>query len=291
MKNRFVKASFSVILAIVVIFSSTISFGAAFVNETNDAMVLDKTISLKNNEILFSSYNVSENYVGSISLEDVDGPEVIEFAGTECIDAEKIVKSTPNVVYDFYTCLPNGAGGGHSFKFDNSGGVYRKVRVKLSRSSYFNEDGSHTTDRFTYHFGDPEYVGVNCYESCLVILSGGAINFVVPDKRGFVEFYTSTNIDVRPRYYTNFHYKLREDGRYISGGGGGINGGTIKDFAKGCVRNSYAAISDVTEIQLYLSRLNDFDIMAQYRADVDCNNVISILDATLIQLHLANKSN
>lgn len=289
MKNRFFKASLSVILAIAVIFISTISFGAAFSNETNDIIVLDQTITLCNNEVLFNSYNVTENYVGSVLLRDVDGPERINVAGTECIDAEKIVKATPNVIYDFYTCLPNGAGGGHSFSFDNTAGVYRKVRLKLSRISYFNEDGSHKQGDFNYHFGDPEYVGRNCYESCLVILSGGAINFVVPDKRGFVEFYTSTNIGVRPSYYTEFHYKLHEDGRYISGGGGGINGGTIKGFAKGCVRDSSISIADVTEIQLYISKMTDFDKMKQYRADLDCSNTISILDATQIQLFLANR--
>ena len=285
--NKFIKACFSVILTITIIFSCCVSYGAAFSNETNDIIVMDSTVTLNNNEVFFNSFNVTENYPGSIKLVDEDGTEKINFAGKDCVDGPKTVASTPNVKYKFYKCLPNGYGGGHTFTFDNTGGVYRKVRVKLSRYDYFNEDGSHTQGGFDYHFGDIEYVGKNSYLSCLVIVSGAAINFVAPDKRGYVEFYTSTNIGVGAGFYTTFDYILRENGEYSSGGGGGINGGNINEFKKGCLNNYSASIVDVTDIQLYIAKSVEFDKMTQYRADVDCNNDISIIDATKIQLYLA----
>lgn len=285
--NKFMKVYFSVILAVMIVISCCVSYGAAFSNETNDIIVMDSTVTLNNNEVFFNSFNVTENYPGSIKLADVNGAEKIDFAGKDCVDGPKTIASTPNVEYDFYTCLPNGYGGGHTFKFDKTGGVYRKVRVKLSRYSYFNEDGSHTQDGFNYHFGETEYVGKDSYSSCLVIVSGAAINFVTPDKRGYVEFYTSTNIGVGAGYYTEFGYKLRENGQYASGGGGGVNGGSIDEFAKGSINSFFISIVDVTELQLYIAKSVEFDKMTQYRADVDCNNDVSIIDATKIQLYLA----
>ena len=290
MKTRLLKASFCVILGIMVIISGTISYGAAFSNETNDIFFLDKTITIDNNEVLFNSFNITENYPGSISLENKNGTEKIDFAGTECIDSTKIVRSVPEVIYKFYTRLPKCGSSVKELAFDKTGGVYRKVRVKLSRYDHFNEDGSHTQGGFDYHFGDTEFIDDSNYTSCLIIVSGGAINFVVPDSRGFVEFYVSTNINAKTAYYTEYYYNIYKNGVLQSTGNrGGRANQPMNDFTKGSIKSLYISIADVTEIQCYISKMTDFDIMQRYRADVDNNNDISILDATKIQLYLASK--
>ena len=290
MKSRIFKSLLSAILAVAIIITGTVSFSAAFSNETNDIIVLDNAITLNDNEIFFYSFNLpTENYEGRIVLQDENGSERIDFAGKDCVTESKTITSTPNIEYKFFVGLSSGYGGGKIRKFDKTGGVYRKVRFKLCREGYFNEDGSHTQEDFTYHFGATEYIGNDSYSSCLVIVSGGVINFVTPDKRGYVEFYTSTDIGEDTTYYTDFAYQLRDNGKNKSGGGGGINGGYIDEFTKGSMQYSRVSIMDVTELQRYVAKAVEFDKMKQYRADVDCNNSISIIDATMIQLYLAGK--
>ena len=290
MKSRFFKTSLCLALAISIVFSCSTGFEASFANETNDIIFYDNTITIDNNEVLFNSFNITENYPGSISLYDQNGADNIDFAGTECIDGTKIVKSLPEAKYKFFTRLPKSGSSVSILGFDKTGGVYRKVRLKLFRYGYFNYDGSHTQNGFDYHFGEKEVVGESNYTSCLIIVSGGAINFVVPDSKGFVEFYVSTNIDAKTSYYTEYYYNIYKNGVLQStGNNGGLANQPMNDFTKGCIKSSYISIADVTEIQCYISKMTDFGIMQRYRADVDNNNDISILDATKIQLHLASK--
>ena len=287
MKNRLFKAFLCAILAIAIIVSSTVGFGAVIKDETNEIIIYDETITLKNNEVFISAYNITENYQGSLTLSADNSEDSIVVKGTDLLNGPQKMSTKAGVFYAFKPGVGTSAIGGKSYKYDNTGGMYRKVRAKLSRYYFFNEDGSHTTEDFTYHFGDTEYDGKSSYKSVLVIASGAAITFAVPDKNGFVEFYTSTAIDVAPAYYATFSYTIYTDTSIITGGGGGVNGSYMVDFKKGRLRDTYISIGDVTQLQLYLSKMVEFSDINKYRADVDNNNEVSILDATQIQLYLA----
>lgn len=149
MKNRILKAFLCAILAIAVIVSSSIGFGAVITDETNEIIIYDETITLKNNEVYISSYNITENYQGSLALSADNKADSIVVKGTDFLGKAKKMSTKAGVVYEFNPGVGTSAIGGISYKYDTTGGVYRKVRAKLSRYYFFNEDGSHTTKEFT----------------------------------------------------------------------------------------------------------------------------------------------
>lgn len=285
MMNRYFKISLCLILAITVILSASVSFGAESNNDINFEILTDTT-ELCDNSVLFYTYNVPENYTGQAELTDTKTAVKTVVMGKDCIETPLVIETTSGAEYKYTTS----GGGGQILNFDNTGGVYRKMRLKLSYSPYFNEDGSHTTDVYTYHFSGTEYVGRDYYFSSLVIVSGGAINFVTPDKNGYVEFYACTNVDTTVHFSTSFQYERYTETSFEHGAGGGVSGCRINEFTKGVLDNkSTVSINSATIIQRYLAKELEFGKMQEYQADVDNDYRISIMDATKIQRYLVKE--
>lgn len=286
-------------IAILMVVMSTVCAFATDVSDRAqtepDIEFLDDKYILANNNIYFTTYNISKNNNWGVQLRYNDDKDRITVMAKDCIDAPQKLKVEKGIVYSLFIYSKDGAGGGSGYSCDTTGGVHKKVRVKLSDvSTYFNEDGSHTSTAInfdgghTYYFGDDEYVDKNMFSSGLFILSGGCISFVAPDKDGYVEFYVSTDIDKGPIFFTDFTHKIHKDDGIWSGSGGGINGGNIKYLTMGAVKgSSYVSVTDATEIQRYISKLTDLDRLQKYRADVDLDGRIDVLDATKIQRYLA----
>ncbi len=280
------KKVISLFLASIIILMSVVCVSAADdVNKEIDVKILNDTVVLKDKEIYCCTYNISENYQWGVQLRFGDEKQnKIPIKGKDCIDEPYRLPMMGNVKYYLSTIGGGAESGDQRYRYDDTGGVYQKMRYKLSNDPYFNEDGSHTRNGFDYYFGDRQVYGTDHCSACLVIVSGGAINFVAPDKDGYVEFYVSTDISEYICYFTDYSYKKGS----AVGGGGGTNGHNIKGLAKGITRNDYyVSISDATQIQRYIAKIGKFNELQTYTADVDCNGAIDIFDATLIQKYLA----
>ena len=176
--------------------------------------------------------------------------------------------------------------------FDKTGGEYRKARVKLSQYDYyFNEDGSRTGffDGHDYYFKGTEVVGDHKFMSTLMIVSGGCVTFVTPDKDGFVEFYVSSKFGQWTSFSTDYYVSgYNSKGEYVFTNGGGNSGTPFGEFTKGVVDGGgFVTIYDATDIQRNIAKSLPFTKMQTYRADVNNDGVITVMDATLIQRYLA----
>lgn len=293
------KKLLSLTIAVLLVIMSTVY---AFAVETEDVLVsaepdiqvLGDTLKLKDNQVMYTTYNLTENHQWGIYLSNnnKDGASITRMF-RDCVDEPQVVNTEKGTSYELYTIDDSGMGGSQTCKFDTTGGEYVKVRAKLNAvNDYFNEDGSHTTSRHTYYFGDVECVGKSEYSAVLAIKSGGVITGVAPDKNGFVEFYVSTDINVSTNYFTDYSWEIHEEtGGIIYGGGGGTNGGSVNGFRIGSVNGSYGVyIKDATYVQMYATKLMAFDDMQKFRADVDRDGVVNIVDATKIQLYVAGYS-
>ena len=289
------KKLLSLLVAVLLVLMSTVY---AFATETEDALVsaepdvqlLDETITLKDNQVMINTYNLTEDHEWGVRLMNNSGGASIIRMFRDCIDESQLINTEKDARYEFCVCYDSGYGGGLTTRFDKTGGEYIKVRAKLSAlSDYFNEDGSHTQRDHTYYFGDPEHVGNNEYSAVLVIESGGVITGVAPDKDGFVEFYISTDINTPTSYATSFAWRVGGS----LGSGGGVSATNFKKFLIGNVDGTSGVgiyIKDATDVQMYVTKMKDFDQWQKFRADVDRNGDINIMDATKIQMYVAGYS-
>ncbi len=298
-----VKRFLSAIMAVVLVVLSTVCVFAEETEKTDiDFKVLGDSFTLENNQIAYTSHNITKNSTWGFSHNTVNGEDYQEFMYGELVDGIKIFDTIPGEAYNCYYFKPEYYGVSskgiykENYKLENSGGLYRKVRVKLSDlDDYFNEDGSHSREEDNlageryYYFGEDENIGENRFSSTLIIVSGYCINVVAPDENGYVEFYTATKIGYYPHFYTSYAYwYVDDDGHYRAGGGGGMNGELFTDLQLGSVNASLGVyIKDATYTQMYVTKLKDFDYMQFYRADVDGDGKINIIDATKIQLYVA----
>ena len=243
------------------------------------------------------NYNVSADTKAAIKIEDSNGKETTyNFADfynhPQTYNLGKGIFSSST-----WVTMGSGGGGGSapSINLENSGGKYEYVKIKLSDfSSYFNTDGSHTekenyVGNHKYKFREEEAdANGNRFTSVLLIYSGGAVNHVVPDKDGMVKIYISTKPGDSVRYATTFNHIIHHDGSVSYGGGGGTSGSYIGGLSIGDAdMNGYMSISDVTAVQRYSAKMEDFN-SAQIRCgDLNGDGDVNIVDATLIQKALA----
>ena len=243
------------------------------------------------------NYNVSADTKAAIKIEDSNGKETTyNFADfynhPQTYNLGKGIFSSST-----WVTMGSGGGGGSapSINLENSGGKYEYVKIKLSDfSSYFNTDGSHTekenyVGNHKYKFREEEAdANGNRFTSVLLIYSGGAVNHVVPDKDGMVKIYISTKPGDSVRYATTFNHIIHHDGSVSYGGGGGTSGSYIGGLSIGDAdMNGYTSISDVTAVQRYSAKMEDFN-SAQIRCgDLNGDGDVNIVDATLIQKALA----
>ena len=89
-------------------------------------------------------------------------------------------------------------------KYDEDVG-YAKVRVKLAGLLGFSDDGKIISESDSSKKYDLCETSGEHYRSLLVIMSGGAIQAVTPDKDGYIEFYVNTK-----DYYVGYHHKVHD---------------------------------------------------------------------------------
>ena len=288
------KIAISVMLCTAIAVSSCVSFGAKSIeNEDKSIIFYDETITLDNNEVYVCADNIDNDYIWYMGFKNIENDEAFFIKGADCIDNPQVIKTTPGAKYFGKINDTKSVYDDETYDFNNTGGEYRKVRVKLSRYDYyFNKDSSYTFDGIHFihdcRFAGTEMIGDTQMWSCLMIESGGVINFVAPDENGYVEIYVSTNLKFNTIFYTDYAYK----GRYYEGHGGGCNGIVMGGLRKGVVYGGDQVsiyITDATLIQRYMAKKEIFNAIQMYRADVNLNGVVDIMDATAIQKYLARK--
>lgn len=279
---------------------ATCSFAAAPVQ----ASATDPTIkhvgksTQKNGDLVIYSYNVPSDTGAALNVTDSKNNETTYKMKDFFNHPQVFSLGRDEFKTTTWISVSGGSGGGGSapsINLKNSGGKYECVKIKLSDfSNYFNTNGSHTQS--VSDIGKHKYIfreeapdaNNNIFSSVLYIYSGGAVNHVVPDKDGMVQVYLSTKPGEPVMFTTSFHYVIRQDGRYATGGGGGTSGITLPYLSIGdCDGSGYMNVGDVTTIQKYTAKILDFN-KAQLRCgDLNGDGTVNIMDATYLQMELA----
>ena len=255
---------------------------------------ISKGTTQTNGQLIFYSYNVPSSTKAFIKVENDNTHKETTYKFRDFYNHPQSYHLGENTfTTKVGVALRGGSGYGSSPSVDlrNSAGRYERIRIKLSEfSSYFNKDGSHTessalfgTHKYVFHEEEPDSDGT-VFSSVLVIYSGGAVNHVVPDSKGEVELYVSTNLGEEVVFTTKFQCATKNS----SGGGGGVTGLSIGGLAIGdCDPNGYLDITDATMIQKYAADLEKFDSAQKRCGDVNKDGSIDVADSTQLQMFLA----
>lgn len=232
------------------------------------------TTTLPNNAIRSYTYGITEvnNPCTTARFTNSSNNQSYSLDLTECIKSCQSI-SLPRGIYNLNVC--NGKDIYNNYDFDKTGGTYVLTRFKISDfSSYFNSDGTHTrnyTDGYTHNYNFTKENDGNI--SQLAIISGAYVNFVAPDKDGYVQAYIRKRIGDKVTYFTNF--------RNTPGGG------VIASINLLIIGNSSASgkidIDDVTAIQKYTAGIETFNSLQERNADANGDGKIDVDDATMIQ--------
>lgn len=251
---------------------------------THKYTILDKT-TIKDGQIRFYTYNYTENNPKTgIQIDDLTMNISKDFFFNDIVQDYKQINVSGASIMRHWLILENGRGGTRSRRYDETGGTYEKIRVKLSDYSYyFNSDGTHTKDDFNYNFSTQK-TGKDTYSSALVFWSGGIFTAVTPNKDGYAEFYVCKNIGEDTRFFADFRHVTPNS----QSSGGGKNGAYFYGLTMGDTNISGGVnVDDVTAIQSYAAGTEEFDSLQQRNADVNDDGKIDINDATMIQKYLA----
>lgn len=178
------------------------------------------------------------------------------------------------------------------YNFEHTGGTYVLTRFKINDFSpmNFNEDGTETRtfangDTHNFNFvkeSDERY-------SQLAIISGGYVNFVAPDKDGYVQAYLFKKLGEKAYYFTKFEDKAnsyRSGSIEICVSFDLVIGNTISNVSMGT--GGIIDIIDATAIQSYLAGLEEFDELQVRNADATGDGEVNVADATMIQKYIAD---
>lgn len=178
------------------------------------------------------------------------------------------------------------------YNFEHTGGTYVLTRFKINDFSpmNFNEDGTQTRtfangDTHNFNFvkeSDERY-------SQLAIISGGYVNFVAPDKDGYVQAYLFKKLGEKAYYFTKFEDKAnsyRSGSIEICVSFDLVIGNTISNVSMGT--GGIIDIIDATAIQSYLAGLEEFDELQVRNADATGDGEVNVADATMIQKYIAD---
>ena len=255
---------------------------------------ISKGTTQTNGQLVFYSYNVPSSTKAFIKVENNNTHKKTTYQFSYFYNHPQSYNLGENT---FTTRVGVSLRGGSSYgsapsvDLRNSAGRYERIRIKLSEfSSYFNKDGSHTesselfgTHTYPFHEEEPDS-DVTVFSSVLCIYSGGAVNHVVPDSKGEVELYISTNLGDGVEFTTEFQRSTKNS----SGGGGGVTARSLSGLAIGdCDSNGYLSITDATMIQKYSADLQKFDSAQLRCGDVNKDGNIDVADATELQMYLA----
>lgn len=279
---------------------SALSANAALNDEEThkDFEITDVTQKIGNNQIFVATTGYTDKTAKDYGIKFIatDNKEYNVFF-KDCIDSPKIVNLPKGENFASYMVT-----GGHGWfgdsvannNFDNAGGEYVKVRIKLSDfSNYFNENGTITSKLSDGSYRDFDYtyedfgVGsdrVHKYaSSCAYATSGAAITSFVPDKDGYVEIYISRHIGVKTCVMTYTYCILEgrvrcEEGKINLR----LNGLSCGDTDL----NGHISVADATLVQKHIANIDSLDELQLFNADVNHYGDISVVDATLIQKYV-----
>ncbi|MCH5297070.1 MAG: dockerin type I repeat-containing protein [Ruminococcus sp.] len=278
-----------------ILLSATLLFGTAALT-ANAATESSEVVSA--NEYRFeeiSKTTLPNNTIKSYTygIKESDNPEttayftqdgttnIYGFKLTDCLKGTKTINNVKKGDYRASVC--NGSNIYDRYNFEKTGGTYVLTKFKLSDfDDYFNSDGTCTnsySDGYTHNFNFTKESDGNT--SQLAIISGGYVNFVAPDKNGYVQAYICKNLGEYTYYMTNF--------KSANGwSGGGTTGSSIAMLRIGNSDLKLGiSVDDVTAIQKYASDMKDFNKLQIRNADVNFDGKIDIDDATMIQKYIA----
>lgn len=302
-------------LSIVLATASTVSAGAVQTNSepvpsySSDFKLLPSTIKISDNQIYFSRYNTPSKSVFFGKYVDQNN-KAYSVKFSELMSGSKTLSLSKGQKYKFYFGYDlgssSGSGSDSTYRsFSNTGGTYRKVRVKLStfiNSPYgygdvYASDGSLTKTDSTYgshtfRFGDVDITSDGSkYYSGMCVRSGAAITAVTPNSNGEIEFYLDTAIGSGAYVCTDYYiFYKHKDGSISDIGGGGSTGSHLHALEIGDADSScFVNIKDATEIQNAISGRNTLNSLQKFVSDVNFDSKIDIKDVTAIQRYLAEK--
>lgn len=286
------------------LFTIAVNAGAASVqaeesakSDNPDITVLNESVTVADNQIYASAYNVPESSVYGFEFRgENSGSYKVAYASLAKSPSRINLPSTQKYVF-WLRGEESGGSNGTYYSYKNTGGTYRKIRIKLSDFDYdFNSDGSQIEESTTYgthrfHFGGLETTSNGKFYSGLCVKSGSAYTAVTPDKNGEVEFYVSKEIGVDTRYCTGFDFEYHNpDGSVTYGSGGGTTGCDLYGLTIGDAdSNGFVNVGDAAKIQLALSKITNLNKIQNYAADANSDGKVNIFDCTYIQMYLAKK--
>lgn len=293
------KKIFAILIAAVM---TVCSVQASFAAQTDtEAVSAEKNVSykvvgtrtIKQGTLLYYHYNLSSGTTAFVKLNNKtkNTSETISFKSF--YNSFMIHNINSRDSYEPMMGCGSGSGGGGSFTYENTGGKYDVIRVKISDFiDELNKDGSITQynsalkKNVTYHFTEETMSNGDKFYSALFFESGAAITCATPDKNGEVEIIVSRNPAHRLTYSTAFSYNLPSV--RTTGGGGGKNRGSVRGLVMGDVNlDGYTDIRDVTYLQQILSEAERAYPLPTRNGDFDKDKALTIKDATIIQQYLA----
>ena len=207
------KKILSILLCSVIAATGAVTVNAAGKAEKHNGFeIIDETITVPDNVVMVSSYEFDDNntYTAKILNENRDEFELLY---KDCVESPQFIELPSGEKYQvagYYSEC--------SYDFSNTGGTYRKVKIKISEfselSDYFNEDGTKTHqtpsgDELIFNhknYSCEEYV----MRSNLSCLSGGILTKVYPDENGEIEIY------VKQQFCIAFHSFDNGFGTYLA---------------------------------------------------------------------------
>ena len=294
------KKVISLLLCAALAFTATVSANAANSEpEKKRFECLGETVVLDNNTVLLSASGIEPStYDYCVKFEGLETKNQYTEQFRNVTDAPLKMTLPSAEKYKMYMRSLNkgGTASTEMYDFSETGGVYKKIRIKLNDfdPEYFNEDGTHTLEsaggsfehNYNYNYqpvgSEGEY-----FASALVFKSGAAVTAVAPDENGMVEVYVSAKIGQTTTYLTDHRYRLVSN---IGAGGSVLNAIDLLRFGD-IDANCLIDINDVTVLQMYIAGLKKFDELAVFRADTNVDDNIDVTDVTFLQFALAEGIN
>lgn len=234
--------------------------------------------TLPNNVVKTYSYGFTQknNPNSEFGIISKENRKLVYYFKSQNSEATKVEKNN-------YKAFLNYSSTSLNLNFENTGGVYQLIKFNLNDfHHYFNKDGTSTQVMGGYTHDYNFTLEEDGNRSHLVIVSGGYINFVAPDKDGYVKAYIYKKLGGDVKFVTDFQC-------VNNWSGGGISGISIAYLLIGNadVSLNKVIVDDVTAIQSYSAGIDDFNKLQKRNADVNFDGKIDVDDATMVQKYLA----
>lgn len=295
------KKLLSAIIAVSLVLTSSISsFAAANSNKSSSAVnphnyTLVKSLTIKSNSLLLYPYNLESDNKAFVVLRDDTKNTTDIYSFKDSYKAPKTISIKSSDTFTPLFGVSNGSGGGGSFNYVNTDGIYDVLKIKLSDfSEYFKSNGTHDQYCSTlkanhnYNFKKQVTKDNDVFHSALFFESGAAITCATPDANGEVEIVVSRNPAHIATFSTEFACEIRSLGGLTTSTGGGKNRQSLPGLRMGDTDcDGYTDIYDVTEMQKLLSDSISFNKLQKRNGDFDKDGKITINDVTILQRYLA----